>query len=206
MAAERKCRARVFFPRARGFFRRARRDQGLSRHAGTGIARSENPPARASPGRLRTRAPAFTIAPTRSTPPDRESNRGLNEHLPSPSLREKAFSLSDCVFSSSRRRLTLPSPLASFRLLNPQQLLVDFTASWCGPCKMIGPYFEELAGKFPGVVFVKVDVDDLDDVAAECGISAMPTFQLYSNGVKVEELTGADKGKLEALAKTADDL
>ena len=71
---------------------------------------------------------------------------------------------------------------------------------------MIGPYFEELAGKFPGVVFVKVDVDDLDDVAAECGISAMPTFQLYSNGVKVEELTGADKGKLEAPAKTADDL
>ena len=66
---------------------------------------------------------------------------------------------------------------------------MDFTASWCGPCKMIGPYFEELAGKFPGVVFVKVDVDDLDDVAAECGISAMPTFQLYSNGVKVEELT-----------------
>lgn len=90
--------------------------------------------------------------------------------------------------------------------MGDKPLLVDFTASWCGPCKMIGPYFEELAGKFPGVVFVKVDVDDLDDVAAECGISAMPTFQLYSNGVKVEELTGADKGKLEALAKTADDM
>ena len=64
---------------------------------------------------------------------------------------------------------------------NPKklQLLVDFTASWCGPCKMIGPYFEELAAKFQNVVFVKVDVDDLDDIAAECGISAMPTFQLY---------------------------
>ena len=58
----------------------------------------------------------------------------------------------------------------------------------------------------PRVVFVKVDVDDLEDVAQECGILAMPTFQLYSNGVKVEELTGADKGKLEALAKQADDL
>ena len=38
---------------------------------------------------------------------------------------------------------------------------------------MIGPYFEELAGKFPGVVFVKVDVDDLDDVAAECGMATL---------------------------------
>ena len=56
------------------------------------------------------------------------------------------------------------------------------------------------------MIFVKIDVDDLDDVAAECGISAMPTFQLYSNGVKVQELTGADKDKLEALAKSADDL
>mmetsp|Transcript_1202 Transcript_1202/g.3971 ORF Transcript_1202/g.3971 Transcript_1202/m.3971 type:complete len:91 (-) Transcript_1202:155-427(-) len=90
--------------------------------------------------------------------------------------------------------------------MGDKPLLVDFTASWCGPCKMIGPYFEELAAKFQNVVFVKVDVDDLDDIAAECGISAMPTFQLYSNGVKVEELTGADKGKLEALAKTADEM
>ena len=86
------------------------------------------------------------------------------------------------------------------------QVLVDFTASWCGPCKKIGPYFEELATKYTDVIFVKIDVDDLDDVAAECGISAMPTFQLYSNGVKVQELTGADKDKLEALAKSADDL
>ena len=86
------------------------------------------------------------------------------------------------------------------------QLLVDFTASWCGPCKMIAPFFEELAAKYPGVVFVKVDVDDLDEVAAECGISAMPTFQLYSNGVKVQELTGADKVKLEDLAKSAEDM
>ena len=52
---------------------------------------------------------------------------------------------------------------------------------------MIGPYFEELALKFPDVVFVKVDVDELDDVAAACGISAMPTFQLYLTGLGVKE-------------------
>ncbi|EEH60844.1 uncharacterized protein MICPUCDRAFT_50406 [Micromonas pusilla CCMP1545] len=103
------------------------------------------------------------------------------------------------------RRLR-PSVHSIHRAKLVAQVLVDFTASWCGPCKMIAPFFEELAAKYPGVVFVKVDVDDLDDVAAECGISAMPTFQLYSNGVKVQELTGADKDKLEALAKSADDL
>mmetsp|Transcript_5774 Transcript_5774/g.26670 ORF Transcript_5774/g.26670 Transcript_5774/m.26670 type:complete len:106 (-) Transcript_5774:109-426(-) len=85
-------------------------------------------------------------------------------------------------------------------------VLVDFTASWCGPCKKIGPFFEELAGKYPDVVFVKIDVDDLDDVAAECGISAMPTFQLYSNGVKVQEMTGADNDKLAAMAAAANDM
>merc|ERR1712205_153546 len=85
-------------------------------------------------------------------------------------------------------------------------VLVDFTASWCGPCKKIGPYFEELATKYPDVIFVKIDVDDLDDVAAECGISAMPTFQLYSNGVKVQEMTGADETKLAAMAAAANDM
>ena len=54
--------------------------------------------------------------------------------------------------------------------------------------------------------FVKVDVDELDDVAAACGISAMPTFQLYSNGVMVKEMCGADRAKLEALANEANDM
>ena len=71
---------------------------------------------------------------------------------------------------------------------------------------MIGPFFDELSQKFPNVAFVKVDVDDLDDVAANCGISAMPTFQLYSNGVMVKEICGADKAKLEALAVEANEL
>ena len=86
------------------------------------------------------------------------------------------------------------------------QVVVDFTASWCGPCKSIAPFFEELAGKYPDIEFVKIDVDELEDVAGECGISAMPTFQVYSNGVKVSEMTGADKDKLSALVKEANEL
>lgn len=67
----------------------------------------------------------------------------------------------------------------------------------CGPCRFIGPIFEALAAKTPEAEFVKVDVDDADDVAATCGIQAMPTFHFYKGGVKVDEMMGADKDTLE---------
>ena len=51
--------------------------------------------------------------------------------------------------------------------------IVDFTASWCPPCKMIKPYFEELSKRHTDVQFIKVDVDNLEDVARDAGISAM---------------------------------
>eukprot|EP01052_Picozoa_sp_SAG31_P008105 SAG31_NODE_401_length_16206_cov_10.920780_4_plen_159_part_00 len=60
-------------------------------------------------------------------------------------------------------------------------VILDFTASWCGPCKRIGPYFESFAEKYPTIPAAKIDVDDLDDVAEECGVSSMPTFQVRSN-------------------------
>ena len=49
------------------------------------------------------------------------------------------------------------------------------------------------------VIFAKVDVDEVEDVAAECNISAMPTFQFYRNGQMVDEMRGADQKGLEAL-------
>ena len=55
-------------------------------------------------------------------------------------------------------------------------VVVDFTATWCGPCQMIGPKFAAMADEFPDVQFVKVDVDENDETAAACGIEAMPTF------------------------------
>ncbi|DBA87995.1 hypothetical protein WJX77_008883 [Trebouxia sp. C0004] len=80
-------------------------------------------------------------------------------------------------------------------------VIVDFSATWCGPCRMISPYFEELSTKYSGVTFVKVDVDAVEAVAQECGISAMPTFQVWKNNQKVDELVGASKDKLQALVK-----
>lgn len=77
-------------------------------------------------------------------------------------------------------------------------VVVDFTATWCGPCKQIAPRFKELAEKAENknVVFLKVDVDEAADVAAECKINCMPTFQFWKNGKMVEEFSGANYDKL----------
>mmetsp|Transcript_74818 Transcript_74818/g.124770 ORF Transcript_74818/g.124770 Transcript_74818/m.124770 type:complete len:181 (-) Transcript_74818:321-863(-) len=79
---------------------------------------------------------------------------------------------------------------------------VDFTASWCGPCKMIGPKFEALAAAEPEVVFIKVDVDENGEVAENCEIKCMPTFQFFKNGKKVDEFSGASEDKLKEKVAT----
>ncbi|KAL7471698.1 hypothetical protein ACHAXS_011996 [Conticribra weissflogii] len=80
-------------------------------------------------------------------------------------------------------------------------VVVDFTATWCPPCRMIGPIFEAMANEFPDALFVKVDVDAASDIAQQCGIRAMPTFQFYKNGAKVNEFSGASEQKLRETEK-----
>ena len=67
----------------------------------------------------------------------------------------------------------------------------------CGPCKMISPIFEQMAKDTPDVTFVKVDVDDQDDIAAECGVQAMPTFQFFKGGKKIDDMMGANTQQLQ---------
>ncbi|KAL4516078.1 hypothetical protein Ndes2526B_g00787 [Nannochloris sp. 'desiccata'] len=78
-------------------------------------------------------------------------------------------------------------------------IVVDFSATWCGPCRMISPEFEKLSTEFTGIVFLKIDVDEVEAVAAACGISAMPTFQVFKDSAKVDELVGASKDRLRTL-------
>jgi len=76
----------------------------------------------------------------------------------------------------------------------PQQgaVVMDFFATWCGPCKRIAPAFEELSKKFSNVTFLKVDVDDSEDIASKYGIQSLPTFVFLKNGVEVHRIEGAD--------------
>jgi len=78
-------------------------------------------------------------------------------------------------------------------------VVVDFHATWCGPCKIIAPFLEELATKHTDFVVLKIDVDVNEDVAQDCSIEAMPTFLVFKNGNEVDRLMGASKEKLEAL-------
>jgi thioredoxin 1 len=77
-------------------------------------------------------------------------------------------------------------------------VLIDFFATWCGPCKRIAPFFEKLADEYVGIIFLKVDVDESPDLVNEFDIQAMPTFVFLKNGQVVKRVEGADMAQLEA--------
>lgn len=76
-------------------------------------------------------------------------------------------------------------------------VVVDFNATWCGPCQKIGPVFKQLALKYPMAHFVGVDVDRCRETAMTQGVSAMPTFIFYRKGTKVDSVRGANATELE---------
>ncbi|KAI5701556.1 thioredoxin-2-like isoform X2 [Diaphorina citri] len=87
---------------------------------------------------------------------------------------------------------------AKFADAGDKLIVIDFYATWCGPCKMIAPKIEELASEFPDVVFLKVDVDESEDIAMAYDISSMPTFVFVKSTAKVEQFSGANFDKLRS--------
>ncbi|XP_054276000.1 thioredoxin-2 isoform X2 [Macrosteles quadrilineatus] len=72
-------------------------------------------------------------------------------------------------------------------------VVIDFFATWCGPCKMISPKIEEMAAEMQDVVFLKVDVDECESIAGEYNVSSMPTFVFIKKGERLEQFSGAKR-------------
>ena len=83
--------------------------------------------------------------------------------------------------------------------LKHKLVVVDFTATWCGPCKRIAPDFEKLGADNKDIIIYKVDVDEHSEVAEKNGISAMPTFKFFKNGTELadQQVQGASLPMLQ---------
>ncbi|MGL5316483.1 MAG: thioredoxin [Peptostreptococcaceae bacterium] len=68
--------------------------------------------------------------------------------------------------------------------------VLDFFATWCGPCKMLAPVFQEAANEFANVKFFKVDIDQSLDLARQYNVSSVPTVMIFRDGDLVETLVG----------------
>ena len=84
-------------------------------------------------------------------------------------------------------------------------VLVDFSATWCGPCKQIAPFVEQLSAEYAGKVKVRmVDIDESPGTAAKYGVRGVPTLKVFKNGEVVAEQVGAaPKAKIQALIERA---
>ena len=96
--------------------------------------------------------------------------------------------------------------LADFKALLKNEnraILIDFYADFCGPCKMIAPFYEKLSRSELDnyVCFCKVDVEEVPDLAEHLGVNAMPTFMAFKDEKKVTEIVGANKDKILELVK-----
>ena len=83
------------------------------------------------------------------------------------------------------------SSLEAFKQrISEGNVIVDFYAPWCGPCKRIAPIFNDLAGKYTNVTFIKVNIDDHKEIAQQYNIRSIPQLLFFKNGALCETFVG----------------
>ncbi|KAI9158218.1 Thioredoxin Asp [Paramyrothecium foliicola] len=145
-----------------------------------------------------SRAPTVGFARQFHASPSRLEVHSINRYANDVSLRRKATSppRANCTGLYSKEEFA--------EALKKPAVLVDCLAEWCGPCKAMSPILSKLSNdaQNKGIHFVQFDVDQLPELTQELGVRAMPTFMIFKDGKKVDELVGANPPKLaELLAK-----
>ncbi|KAF7175418.1 hypothetical protein CNMCM7691_008519 [Aspergillus felis] len=99
--------------------------------------------------------------------------------------------------------IAVDNPVVYKALTSSGPVVVDFFATWCGPCKAISPVVGQLSETYPNVRFIQIDVDKVRSVAQEMNIRAMPTFVLYKDGQPLEKrVVGGNVRELEEMIKS----
>ncbi|KAJ5716399.1 hypothetical protein N7493_008310 [Penicillium malachiteum] len=83
-------------------------------------------------------------------------------------------------------------------LISSGPTVIDFYATWCGPCRAVGPQVGKLSEKYDKVRFIQIDVDKMGGAARQFSVTAMPTFVVMNGGAEVERVVGGDIRKLDA--------
>jgi thioredoxin 1 len=117
---------------------------------------------------------------------------GQTDNTPGVSLAPREDTLATKPFTTTDR--TFDSEV----LKSQTPVLVDFWATWCGPCKMIAPVLEEIAGEKDGTLKIaKLDVDQNPETAQKFGVMSIPTLLIFKNGEEVSRIVGyRSKGQL----------
>ncbi|KAH8264778.1 hypothetical protein KR038_000763 [Drosophila bunnanda] len=83
-----------------------------------------------------------------------------------------------------------------------KHILVEFFATWCGPCAMIGPRLEQLANEYSTrLIILKIDVDENEELAIQYDVSSMPTFVIIKNGVTLLQFVGSNPEKIVSVVE-----
>ena len=80
-------------------------------------------------------------------------------------------------------------------------LFLKFSAEWCGPCKRIQPFYEQLASTYSSAVFIHIDVDELDGISEVYRVQSLPTFSVIKNGNYQELLKGSNSQQLQQVVE-----
>ncbi|KAL1884745.1 mitochondrial thioredoxin [Paecilomyces lecythidis] len=118
-------------------------------------------------------------------------------------LKNRSKGISGATTMAHGKVVEVDNPVIFKALTSSGPVVVDFFATWCGPCKAVAPTIGKLSETYTNVRFIQVDVDKAGSIAQQLGVRAMPTFVLFKDGKELEKrVVGANVKELEEAIKS----